>query len=98
MKIGSFTTTNDKGQVVIPKDIRDSLGIDSNVTLNITVAGGGIYIHPVEEFITKSETESSYLQLLEKTKGAWANDDWDELRYSRSKTELNASKSRKEPW
>lgn len=98
MKIGSFTTTNDKGQVVIPKDIRDSLGINSQVTLNITVAGDGIYIHPVEEFITKSETESSYPQLLEKTRGTWADEDWDGLRHNRSKTELNASQSRKEPW
>jgi AbrB family looped-hinge helix DNA binding protein len=98
MKIGSFTTTNDKGQVVIPKEIRDSLGIDSHVTLNITVAGAGIYIHPVEEFITRSESESSYLQLLEKTKGTWADDDRDTLRHSRSKTELDASKSRKKPW
>lgn len=98
MKIGSFTTTNDKGQVVIPKDIRDRLGIDSHVTLNITVAGAGIYIHPVEEFITRAESESSYLQLLEKTKGTWADENWDELRQNRSKTELNASQSRKEPW
>jgi AbrB family looped-hinge helix DNA binding protein len=98
MKIGSFTTTNDKGQIVIPKDIRDTLGIDSHVTLNITVAGDGIYIHPVEEFITKAETESSYLQLLEKTRGTWVEEDWDELRQTKSKTELNASKSRKTSW
>ena len=98
MKIGSFTTTNDKGQLVIPKDMRDALGIDSSVTLNLVLAGNGIYVYPVEEFITKSETESSYLQLLGKTKGTWAHEDWDEVEKNRSKIELEASRSRKNQW
>ncbi len=100
MKIGTFTTTNDKGQLVIPKEIRDALGIDSSVTLNIVLAGNGIYVYPVEEFITKSETENSYLHLLEKTKGAWAEDngDLDKLQQKRSSVELKASESRKNQW
>ncbi len=44
MKIGSFTTPNDKGQIVIPKEMRDALSIDTNATLNIILAGKGIYI------------------------------------------------------
>jgi AbrB family looped-hinge helix DNA binding protein len=98
MKVGSFTTTNDKGQLVIPKDMRDALGIDSSVTLNLVLAGNGIYVYPVEEFITKSETESSYIQLLEKTKSAWANDDFNDVEQNRSRIELEASKSRKNRW
>lgn len=98
MKIGSFTTTNDKGQLVIPKDMRDALGIDSEVTLNLVLAGNGIYIYPVEEFITKSETESSYLHLLEKTRGTWNDESWDELQQKRSEVELKASQSRKSRW
>lgn len=98
MKIGSFATTNDKGQLVIPKDMRDALGIDSSVTLNLVLAGNGIYVYPVEEFITKSETESSYLQLLGKTMGAWANEDWDKVEQDRTRIELEASKSRKNQW
>ena len=98
MKVGSFTTTNDKGQLVIPKEMRDALGIDSGVTLNLVLAGNGIYIYPVEEFITKAEMESSYLRLLEKTKGTWANEDWGEVEQNRSKIELEASKSRKNQW
>lgn len=98
MKIGSFTTPNDKGQIVIPKEIRDALGIDNNVTLNVILAGKGIYIYPVEEFLTKVEGESSYIKLLEKTKGTWKNEDWDTTRSRKSKIELTASKKRKNIW
>lgn len=98
MKIGSFTTPNNKGQIVIPKDIRDALGIDTHVMLNITLVGKGIYIYPVEEFLTYAEGENSYVQLLEKTKGAWREEDWKKIRAKKSKIELEASKSRKNVW
>lgn len=98
MKIGSFTTANDKGQIVIPKDIRDALAIESGATLNIIKSGNGIYIYLVEEFITRAETESSYLQLLEKTQGKWSNDSDVALEQKRSLLELKASKARKELW
>src|SRR6266536_486665 len=98
MKVGTFTTTNNKGQIVIPKEMREALGINSQVTLNMRVVGNGIYIYPGEEFITKAEAESSYQQLLEKTKGTWADEDWDEVEAKRSKIELEASKARKQRW
>lgn len=98
MKVGTFATTNDKGQLVLPKEMRNALGIDSSVTLNIVLAGKGIYVYPVEEFITKSETESSYLQLLQKTKGTWSDENWDELQQKRSEVELRASEDRKKRW
>ncbi|SRR6266568_6712127 len=98
MKIGSFTTPNDKGQIVIPKEMRDALSIDTNATLNIILAGKGIYIYPVEEFLTRVEGESSYIKLLEKTKGSWKDDNWDTLRKKKSHIELEASKSRRKAW
>ena len=99
MKIRSFTTPNEKGQIVIPKKIRDALGINSNVTLNIMQAGKGIYIYPVEEFVTKAEEESSYIQLLEKTKGSWGKKEIDDAsKTQRSQLELKASKKRKNAW
>jgi AbrB family looped-hinge helix DNA binding protein len=98
MKVGSFTTANDKGQIVIPKDIRDALGITANVTLNITQAGQGIYIYPVEEFITKSEMESSYIDLLKKTQGSWGNEPDAEIDKQRRELEAKASDSRKNSW
>ena len=98
MKIGSFTTPNDKGQIVIPKVIRDALGINTHVTLNVSIAGKGILIYPVEEFLTKEEGENSYIKLLEKTKGSWKGEDWDSLRKVKSNVELGASKARKKSW
>jgi len=98
MKIGTVTSTNNKGQLVIPKEMRKALGIDSTVTLNMMLTGKGIYIYPVDEFITKADAESSYLQLLEKTKGAWNNEEWDEIDTKRSEIELKASESRKNRW
>jgi AbrB family looped-hinge helix DNA binding protein len=98
MKIGVFTSPNDKGQIVIPKEIRDALSIDTNATLNIILAGKGIYIYPVEEFLTKAEGENSYIKLLEKTKGSWKNDNWDALNKNKSQLEIEASKSRKKAW
>lgn len=98
MKIGNFTTPNHKGQIVIPKEIRDALSIDTNATLNIILAGKGIYIYPVEEFLTKAEGESSYIKLLEKTKGSWKDDNWDTFSKKKSKIELEASNSRKRAW
>lgn len=98
MNTGTFATTNSKGQLIIPKKMRDALNIDSHVTLSLQLVGGGIYIYPVQEFIAKVESESSYAQLLEKTKGAWKDEDWVGIREKRSSIELKASKTRKRPW
>lgn len=98
MKIGTVTSTNNKGQLVIPKEMRKALGIDPTVTLNMMLTGKGIYIYPVEELVTKADAESSYFKLLEKTKGAWSDEDWDEIDSKRSEIELQASESRKNRW
>lgn len=98
MKIGTYVNPNDKGQIVIPRKIRESLQIDSSVTLNIIQAGDGIYIYRVKEFITSAEGESSYLKLLEKTKGAWIDDSKKNSQSNKSKIELVASKKRKRIW
>lgn len=97
MKVGIITKTNQKGQIVIPKKMRDSLGIDANVALNLVLRGKGIYIYPVEEVITKIEKESSFLRILEKTQGSWEKEDWKFLR-KRRKIERSASRKRKRKW
>lgn len=96
MKVGKLTEPNKKGQVVIPKEIRDELGITEHTTLNLVIRGGGIYIYPVKEVLTKIEGESAYLKILEKTKGAWANDDWEKTEKKRRKIEKAATKKRRE--
>lgn len=98
MKVVNIVQTNQKGQIVIPKDCRESLGIETNSLLNLMLRGKGIYIFPVEEVITKAEVESSYAKVLEKTQGAWAEDNWDKTQRKRRKIELTASKKRKKTW
>lgn len=71
MNVGVIIRPNGKGQIVIPKEFRDNLGIDVNVPFNLVMRGKGIYIYPVVDVVATAETESSYLDILEKTKGAW---------------------------
>lgn len=97
MKVGIITKPNEKGQIVIPKKFRDSLGIDANKSLNLVLRGAGIYIYPIEEVISAIEGENSYLKILEKTKGAWKGEQKD-LGGKRRKIELSASKRRRQIW
>lgn len=98
MKIGAIIKTNQKGQIVIPKEIRDALSINNNVNLQILLRGQGIYIYPVEHTMPKSTSENLYPQILEKTKGSWNKEDWSMVRKKRRKIELNASEKRKSAW
>lgn len=97
MKIGVITTPNAKGQIVIPKKIRDAIGLRSDTPLNIIIGGGGIYMYPIREAIGEHEVENSYLKVLEKTAGSW-NDDWEGTRKRRRKIELSASERNKNQW
>jgi len=98
MKIGTITKPNAKGQIVIPKKIRDKLGIDENVLLNIIEKDNGVYVHPVDEVTSKTELEMPYYKILEKTQGAWAGDNWPKTERRRRKIELAASRKRKKVW
>lgn len=98
MKVGSITGVNPKGQIVIPKQIRDALGIQPGVYLNVLVRGSGIYLYPIIEALSPVEREGSYSAVLQKTKGAWGKDDWNSLRTKRRSIELKASAKRKQPW
>lgn len=98
MNIGIISQTNEKGQIVIPKKIRDALGINKNVPLNIIQKDRGIYIHAVEIIQSQEEKNKAFLKILEKTQGTWAGDDWPETEKRRRKIELKASRRRKNAW
>ena len=98
MKLGLITRTNQKGQLVIPKKVRDGLGINPNVYLNLLVRGKGIFIYPVEEIISKTENENSYMEILQKTQGSWEKENWNLLSRKRKTIELKASLKRKKKW
>lgn len=100
MKIGKLTHTNSKGQLVIPQEYRELLGINSNVTLNIVLQKTGIFIQPIEKVIPEVAGEDMYFQTLKKTLGSWNNNSEQEKKteQEKRKLELNASKKRKQSW
>lgn len=102
MNIGIIVTPNIKGQIVIPKKIRDELNITEDTSLNILDDGKTIYIHPIKEVSTISESDNSeLLEVLKKTQGSWANEDWgvyDREEKKRRKIELATTRRNKKAW
>lgn len=100
MKVGTITKSNSKGQIVIPKDIRDTLGINDSVFLNIVARGRGVYIYPIEDVSLVSDRSDSYVRILKKTQGAWGKSSAAEIARVQScrKKELAASQKRKAQW
>lgn len=102
MNVGNIVEPNAKGQIVIPKRIRDELGIDPGTPLNMVVRDNSIYLYPVTDITTKGEAEISHSRLLaalERTRGIWADDkDFDRRQKIRRKIELAATKERKKSW
>jgi len=100
MKIGVLSTPNSKGQVVIPKKIRDELNITNNTILHISSLGGYISMVPITGILTKKDASDSYAELLKKTQGAWTHHTKviDKRQKTRKKIELQASIKRKKSW
>lgn len=103
MKIGIITKPNKKGQIVIPKKIRDKLYITENTPLNLVVRDNGIYIYPVGEVVGKSESQTSneaFLELLKRTRGAWGKPSKEDIKREkqRDKLEKLSSKKNKNAW
>ncbi len=98
MKIGNIVEPNSKGQIVIPKKIRDGLNISQNTPLNLTVVGKGIYVEPLSETLGLTTNKELFLDMLKKTQGAWHKDNWEKTNKTRKNIELKASKLRKDQW
>lgn len=100
MKIGVVTTTNTKGQLVIPKKYRDKLNISHNVHLNVVLAEDGIFIHPIREVQHVSEKRRQlYRRVLKNIKGSWTDDiTYEKEEKKRHKLELEATKRNQKAW
>ena len=85
MKIGTIIQPNQKGQIVIPKEYRDILELNLNMPLNLVLRGKGLYLYPIQEVIRKADSENSYLNILQKTKGKWLEANWPKIRKKRRK-------------
>lgn len=100
MNIGIITTPNIKGQIVIPKQIRDQLGISPQTPLNLVIRNQGFWAYPVESVKIKMDTENSYASILKKTRGSWSLLTKNETAKAKRKRklELTAFSQRKQAW
>lgn len=101
MNIGTIVTPNVKGQIVIPKKIRDDLNISAGQLLNIIVSNGGIHMYPVSEVITQEETDNkreSLMQILKGTRGILKGKSYYKNEKAMRKLELEEAKKRKQAW
>ena len=100
MKIGIITRPNKKGQVVIPKKIRDELYITENTPLNLVLRDNGIYIYPIEKIIPKTNKDESFAEILIRTRGAWGKPSKEEIKREkqRHRLEILSSKKNKNAW
>lgn len=98
MKITTISQTNAKGQVVIPKAVRDSLGITPQTHLNIVLRGEGVYLYPIREVLTSERGTVPYLEILKRTQGSWKGDSWPKTEKKRKEIEAKASARRKREW
>ncbi len=102
MNIGTIVTPNSKGQIVIPKSIRDQLGIFPDTSLQIRAIDDGLLIQPVADVFVRSDVRTrnaALLEVLKKTAGAWKDDrDWPKMEAKRRKIELAATRRNKMAW
>lgn len=98
MKIGTITKPNSKGQIVIPRGMRDVLGINPEVPLNLVLMMDGIFLQPIKEVIGQTENNAQFLKILERTKGNWAGDDWVQTQRKRRVLEKKEARKRRKAW
>lgn len=84
--------------MVIPKKIRDELGIHEGVLLTVTVRGDGVYISPLEKSLGTSDSKKIALEILKRTAGSWAGDSWEETESKRREIELKVAEKRRKAW
>lgn len=104
MKMIAVAQPNQKGQLVIPKKFRDHLGIDQNTYLKLTLSEHILSIVPIRSLETLSTTmskdQTSYLKILQKTKGAWGQPTKSEKTRERKirAAELKAARRNQTAW
>ena len=81
----TISETNTKGQLVIPKSMRDALGIRPNSPVRIAVCENAVHIEPIVGVVPLKKHRSNLERVLLATQGAWG---------PATKVELAAEKKR----
>ena len=92
--ITHVTKLNTKGQLVIPSEIRNALGLKTNDNVEIKLVGNFIAVSPVKDIITSRSYENTYSSILRDTKGTWSDNDFTYMT-DKSKKEIDKAKERK---
>ena len=98
MNIGTITTTNSKGQLVIPSAIRKALNITPKVHLQIKLHGNSALITPVKDVVLAGESDDSYLQILKQTAGSWGTSTKTELAKARNILKAGVIRKSTQSW
>lgn len=98
MNLGTITTTNTKGQFVIPKHLRTALGITPRTPLHVVLRDQSITIEPVEAIIAKNSQLNNYLEILKKTAGSWTDNDWPKTEKKLKRLELEKAQEARKAW
>lgn len=100
MNVGTITTLGGKGQIVIPKEYRDSLGISPGAQLNVRLRGDGISVEPVSVEPLRNDDDTAFLELLKKYRGIWGPETAEEKkrRIANKKFEIAAARKRRNAW
>lgn len=100
MKYNTITQINSKGQVVIPKAVRETLSITKDTLLKIVARGEGVYLYPVKEVAIGQGANDAYLKILEMAQGSWGPATKEEIAWEKKKRKLGlkAAKRRRNAW
>ena len=99
MQVGEITQVNEKGQSVIPKKIRQALGIGKNAHINWVLSGRMVYVEPVKQIVGLQDRQS-FLEILKKTQGSWGPATKEDIEWEKKvrKFRLMAAKRRRNAW
>lgn len=101
MNMGLVAQPNAKGQMVIPKKIRDKFAITEKTFLNISVNDHGFFVHPIDKIEQEHDINREvFLAFLKTNRGRWGKATKEGLAKEKRqrKLELEASKRRKQAW
>lgn len=82
-----FVKSFSKGQITVPKEVRDALGMISEFWLKIYIQDGKIIAEPVEQdkkIQNSSKKKAEYAQKLLNIKGDW----FDPLKIKRNRAQI----------
>lgn len=101
MNVGNITTAGLKGQVVIPSEYREKLGIAPDTLLSVSLVGGGVYFQPVTVIPSKTiYDDGAFLEFLARNRGFWGKETNEEkrLRVARKKMEIKRAQEMRNAW